>query len=94
MSFAGYREDRRGNWFGGGTKIAYTEDDYYIINEQEHHVIRVCDPKQIEVVACFYGPQFKKENIEWLINPDGGGFTYFDNVDKYTLFRAEELKSL
>lgn len=91
MSFEGYREDRRGNWFGGGTQMIYInestyqvgkEPEIYLVNEQEKHLIRIRDEKQIELMYnCMYGSQVKQEVIDWLINK--AKFKYYDSVDEY-----------
>lgn len=99
MKFNGYREDHRGNWFGGGTAMLYIlkkgVGKFYIINEQEKHVIRVRDEKQIELLSnCFYGPQVEDEEIEWLIDKAGGRFKYYDSVEEYIAIREEEFKNL
>jgi hypothetical protein len=91
----GYREDRRGNWFGGGTSMVYVDKEvckFYIVNEQEGCLIRVRDEKQIELMNCLLGPQLRKEDINWLTDSNGGRFTYFDSVDEYKSFQEKEFK--
>ncbi|WP_188066620.1 hypothetical protein [Brevibacillus brevis] len=96
-----YREDRRGNWFSDrSTAMLHVNtseaSEFYIVNEQENHLIRIRDEKQIEMMNyCFYGPQVTPENIRWLLDPAGGRFTYYDSVDDYIEYHnrmMEELK--
>ncbi|AKG36109.1 hypothetical protein [Paenibacillus durus] len=94
MEFSGYREDRRGNWFGGGTQMVYmdesTEPEFYIVNEQESQIIRIREEQQIKMLShCMYGPQLKRENIDWLIHK--AQFKYYDSVDEYITKTASDI---
>ncbi|MCL6460146.1 MAG: hypothetical protein K6T85_19315 [Gorillibacterium sp.] len=98
-----FREDLRGNWFGGGTKMIFIDEstfghkkevEFYIINEQEFHLIRVRDRKQTELLAyCMFGPHVNKDEINWLIDKSKGRFTYFDSVEDYVSFHKSPHKN-
>ncbi|MMZ50329.1 hypothetical protein D1872_120420 [compost metagenome] len=93
MAFEGYREDRRGHWFNypfpSSVSIIYvdvneTETKWYLIDEQEKHLIRIRDEKQIEMLYyCMYGVRLNDEKINWIIDKNGGGFKYYDSIDDF-----------
>lgn len=95
-----YREDLRGNWFSSrGTAMIYARTsegtEFYVVNEQENHLIRIRDEKQIEMLNhCFYGPHVTSENIRWLIDPTGGRFTYYDSVDDFIAYHNNMMEEL
>ncbi|WP_342576574.1 hypothetical protein [Paenibacillus sp. FSL M8-0142] len=98
MAFKGFRKDHRGNWFGGGshTHMLYVSEDnnyeFYIINEQDEHIIRVRDEQQIELMHCMHGTELDRERFDWLINK--AGFKYFDSVDDYRAHYKEMIEGL
>ncbi|WP_037287646.1 hypothetical protein [Saccharibacillus sacchari] len=102
MAFEGYREEHRGNWFGGGTNMIYVsestfqerkEPEIYIINEQDFDLIRIRDEQQLKMMRnCMFGPQLQLEEIDWLKGQ--GGFTYFNSVDEYIDKKKQELDEL
>ncbi|WP_339271385.1 hypothetical protein NYE54_08035 [Paenibacillus sp. FSL K6-1330] len=98
MAFEGFRGDRRGNWFGGGvqTNILYVHNneayDFFLINEQEEHVIRIRDEQQIELMYCMHGTELDREQIDWMINKSG--FRYYDSVDDYRAYYKAMLEDL
>lgn len=103
MAFEGYREDKRGQWFDLpfplSVSILYvdadvdeTETKWYLIIEQEKHLIRIRDEKQIELLHhCMYGILLNDENINWIIDKNGGRFTYHDSVQDFIKFQKEYL---
>ena len=97
MGFEGYREDLRGDWFGGGTEMLYVDENnevkFFIVNEQEEHLIRIRNEEQIKMLNhCMAGPQLKNEVIDWLVTK--ANYKYFDNVDEYITFRKDEFKKI
>ncbi|MPY20691.1 hypothetical protein [Paenibacillus glucanolyticus] len=96
MAFEGFREDHRGNWFGGDTRMLYTVNnqgyDFYIINEQEEHIIHVRDENQKEVMFCMVGVELDRERLDWLIKKSG--FTYFESVEDYRAYHKKALEDL
>lgn len=96
MAFEGFRLDHRGNWFGGDTRMLYVSEnqgfDFYIINEQEEHIIRVKDEKQIELMHCLVGVELDREQMDWLIKK--AGFKYYDSVDEYRAYYKAMLEDL
>ncbi|QNR69958.1 hypothetical protein IAQ67_13640 [Paenibacillus peoriae] len=105
MAFEGYREDKRGHWFDWpfplSVSILYvdadadvdeTETKWCLIVEQEKHLIRIRDEKQIELLHhCMYGILLNDEKINWIIDKNGGRFTYHDSVQDFIKFQKEYL---
>ncbi|MFL1672548.1 hypothetical protein [Paenibacillus dendritiformis] len=92
-----FSEEKRGNWFSNrSTSMLHTsstyeeiksgiESDFFIINEQEGHLIKVCDVKQIELLKyCMYGYTITKAKKDWLINDSK--LKFFDSVEAYVAF--------
>jgi hypothetical protein len=110
MAFEGYREDKREHWFDWpfplSVSILYvdadvdldvdeTETKWYLIDEQEKHLIRIRDEKQIELLHhCMYGVLLNDEKINWIINKNGGRFTYHDSVQDFIKFQKDYLDTL
>ncbi|AIW40315.1 MULTISPECIES: hypothetical protein [Paenibacillus] len=110
MAFEGYREDKREHWFDWpfplSVSILYvdadvdldvdeTETKWYLIDEQEKHLIRIRDEKQIELLHhCMYGVLLNDEKINWIIDKNGGRFTYHDGVEDYIKSQKEYLDTL
>jgi hypothetical protein len=68
------------------------ESEFYIRNTQEKTLIRVIDPKQIELLThCVYGPQVKESDIVQLINE---GYQYFESVDEFIKWEKEMMEQL
>ncbi|GEC93058.1 hypothetical protein [Brevibacillus brevis] len=95
-----YREDLRGTWFSNrSTAMIYVNTseapEFYIVNEQENHLIRIRDEKQIEMLnSCFYGPQVTPEAIKWLTDPSGGRLTYYDSVEDFVASHKRMIEEL
>ncbi|MDP1508958.1 hypothetical protein L8C07_03105 [Paenibacillus sp. CMAA1739] len=106
MAFEGYGEDKREQWFNWpfplSVSILYvdadvdeTETKWYLIDEQEKHLIRIRDEKQIELLHhCMYGVLLNDEKINWIIDKNGGRFTYHDSVQDFIEFQKEYLDTL
>ncbi len=72
-----------------------TETKWYLIDEQEKHLIRIRDEKQIELLHhCMYGVLLNDEKINWIIDKNGGRFTYHDGVEDYIKSQKEYLDTL
>ncbi|AFL99544.1 hypothetical protein Desde_1112 [Desulfitobacterium dehalogenans ATCC 51507] len=91
MVFSGYREDHRGNWFGGNQFIWVNDQEgkekykakFYIVSEQNKHLIRVRDEKQQDLLYCMSGPHVTNAEIDWLLDKTKGGFAYYDSPEDY-----------
>ncbi|AUO08543.1 hypothetical protein NS115_20455 [Paenibacillus jamilae] len=106
MAFEGYGEDKREHWFDWpfplSVSILYVDADadeaetkWYLIDEQEKHLIRIRDEKQIELLHhCMYGVLLNDEKINWIIDKNGGRFTYHDSVQDFINFQKEYLDTL
>ncbi|MGG4182331.1 hypothetical protein [Paenibacillus sp. FSL H8-0168] len=69
-----------------------TETKWYLIVEEEKHLIRIRDEKQIELLNhCMYGILLNDEKINWIIDKNGGRFTYHDSVQDFIKFQKEYL---
>ncbi|MGG4219984.1 hypothetical protein ABEW32_17385 [Paenibacillus jamilae] len=102
MAFEGYGEEKREHWFNWpfplSVSILYvdeTETKWYLIDEQEKHLIRIRDETQIELLHhCMYGVLINDEKINWIIDKNGGRFTYHDSVQDFIKFQKEYLDTL
>lgn len=96
MTFKGYNEQKRGNWFNTQVLTNFWSDEkdveIYLINEQDGYFTRVRDEKQMEVLSHMFCCGLEDEKIEWLKME--AGFRYFDSVDDLIAFEKEEVNNI